>query len=125
MIFPELLGYPYASLMTFRKNGEGVATPIWFATDREKLYILTTGSSGKVKRIRHTPRVQLAPCSQNGKTLYGPYVDGVARVMAPDEYRTAKIALNQKYGLQKSAIDFLLVLSGRDRDSTYLEIVPA
>jgi PPOX class probable F420-dependent enzyme len=45
----------YLNLETFRKNGDGVKTPIWFVQAGEKLYVRTGGESGKVKRIHNHP----------------------------------------------------------------------
>lgn len=120
--FPELQSHQYANLTTFRKSGEAILTPIWFAQRGDKLYVLTQGQSGKVKRIRNNPQVQLAPCTMNGKPL-GPSVDAQARIMAPDEVVVAKVALNQKYGFVKGLFDFFMALSGTDKDNVYLEIV--
>ena len=57
----------FLSLETFRKNGIGVKTPVWFAQEGSKLYIWTIGDSGKIKRIRNNPQVNIAPCKRFGK----------------------------------------------------------
>ena len=57
----------FLSLETFRKNGIGVKTPVWFAQEGDILYIWTVGDSGKIKRIRNNPRVNIAPCKRFGK----------------------------------------------------------
>ncbi len=43
----------YLNLETFRKNGSGVKTPVWFVEDCGVLYLRTDAASGKVKRIRN------------------------------------------------------------------------
>ena len=48
-------GRKYISLTTFRKNGTGVATPVWFGEEDEKLYVMTLNKMGKMKRIRNNP----------------------------------------------------------------------
>jgi uncharacterized protein len=53
----------YISLATFRRNGEAVQTPVWFAILGGNLYVVTDGTSAKVKRIRATKRVRVAPCN--------------------------------------------------------------
>ena len=68
-------GQKYLNLETFKRSGQGVKTPVWFAADpsakldsnNAKLYVYTIGASGKVKRIRNNPRVNVAPCSASGK----------------------------------------------------------
>ncbi|NJP07331.1 MAG: PPOX class F420-dependent oxidoreductase [Chloroflexaceae bacterium] len=123
-VFPDLHDYRYANLITFRKSGEEVPTTIWFAIEDGKLYVTTGAKSGKVKRIRNNAHVLLEASTMQGKTL-GPRVTAHARVMSADEEIAAKIALNRKYGLVKSAFDFFMALTGQDRENVYLEIVPA
>lgn len=120
--FPTLQGHHYANLTTFRKNGQAVPTPIWFAQENGKLYIYTGAETGKVKRIRNNPQVQLAPSTRIGKPL-GPTVDAVARILPPEEETTPQRALNQKYGWQKRLFDVYLNL--RKFKHIYLEITPA
>src|SRR5205823_10258164 len=77
MGFAEFAGQKYLNLETFKKDGTGVKTPVWFAADPSssldsndaKLYVYTIGVSGKVKRIRNNPRVKIAPCDMRGKVL--------------------------------------------------------
>ena len=40
---------------------------MWFASDDERLFALTDLHSAKVRRMRHNPRVLVAPCRVNGK----------------------------------------------------------
>ncbi len=57
----------FLSLETFRKNGIGVKTTVWFAQEGDTLHIWTVGDSGKVKRIRNNPRVNIALCKRFGQ----------------------------------------------------------
>ena len=57
----------FLSIETFRKNGIGVKTTVWFAQEGDVLYIWTVGDSGKVKRIRNHARVNIAPCKRFGE----------------------------------------------------------
>ena len=45
----------FINVETFRKNGQGVQTPVWFVEDKGTLYVRTVENSFKVKRIRNTP----------------------------------------------------------------------
>lgn len=56
-----ITGQKYISLTTFRKNGAGVATPVWFGEEDGKLYVMTRSDMGKTKRIRNNPHVRVAP----------------------------------------------------------------
>ena len=96
----------FINLTTFRKNGDPVATPVWFAQDMESeiLYIETGGNSGKVKRIRHTSRVTIAPCTARG-TIKGDITIGKARIVTDTaEIFRARGALHRKYGLQRQLL---------------------
>jgi len=40
-------GKPFLNLETFRKNGQGVRTPVWFTQDGGMFYVRTVAGSGK------------------------------------------------------------------------------
>ena len=98
-------GRKYLSLESFRKNGQGVATPIWFAEDSGILYAYSEAGAGKVKRIRNNPRVRVAPCDARGR-LEGEWVEAQARIVDGDEAGRAERLLAEKYGFQKRLLNF-------------------
>jgi len=49
----------YISLETFKKNGQGVKTPVWFVLHKNAFYAYTEADSWKVKRIPNNPRVRV------------------------------------------------------------------
>jgi len=122
MGFAAFAGHKYLNLETFKKSGEGVKTPVWFAADPSasldsndaKLYVYTIGVSGKVKRIRNNPHVRVAPCTVRGKVT-GPEYAALARILPPEEHAHAREAINRKYWMAR------LPLIWR-RTDTYLEI---
>ena len=89
----------YVSLTTFRRTGVAVATPVWAAPDGDSLIVWTRADSGKVKRLRHTSRVTVAPCDVRGR-VEGPAVDGVAGFVPRDEWPAALTALRRAYGVR-------------------------
>jgi len=89
----------YVSLTTFRRSGAPVATPVWAARDGEDLVVWTRADSGKVKRLRHTSRVTVAPCDVRGR-LRGPAVGAVAGFLPEAEWPRALAALRRRYGLR-------------------------
>ena len=89
----------YISLETFRKNGEGVKTPVWFVLHDGAFYAYTEADSWKVKRIRNNPRVRVAACSVRG-AVKGPWLDGRASFVEGDERRAADRLLDRKYFLK-------------------------
>ena len=70
----------YLSVTSFKRDGTGVATPVWFVSDGRRLFALTDLHSAKVRRIRRNPSVLVAPCRVNGK-LRGEPVPARAEVL--------------------------------------------
>ncbi len=120
--FAAFDGHKYLCLETFKKSGEGVRTPIWFAADPSsglnsssaKLYIYTIANTGKVKRIRNNPRVRIAPCDYRGKIL-GEWVDAKAQMMTGEEAGRGMRLLNIRYFPLKQILGFFALFSRRER----------
>jgi PPOX class probable F420-dependent enzyme len=89
-------GQKYISLTTFRKNGVGVATPVWFGEENEKLYIMTRSDMGKTKRIRNNSQVKVAACTIRGKTT-GLEVAATARLLPVEDHKQARKTITRKY----------------------------
>lgn len=122
--FPQLQGHQYISLTTYRKSGAAVATPVWFASDGDRIYIVTQADAGKVKRIRNNPRVTMAPSDAQGKVKPdAPSVEGVAAVLGAAEGARGDRALRAKYGWMYRA--FALLWRLRRATPVYLEVRPA
>jgi uncharacterized protein len=120
--FAALDGHKYLSLETFKKSGEGVRTPIWFAADPSakldssaaRLYVYTVGNTGKVKRIRNIPRVRIAPCDMRGKIL-GDWMEATARIVTGEEAAQGMRLLNKKYFPWKQILAFFALFSRQPR----------
>jgi len=118
----ELARERYVSLATFRRNGAEVRTPIWFAVVDERLWMMTGGDSGKVKRLRNDPRVRVAPSDVRG-IVRGAWRDGTARIVdEPRLIADAHAMLRAKYGWQVTLLDLFSRLSGRIRRRVWLEV---
>ena len=102
----------YISLETYRRNGTGVRTPVWFAEAEGVLYVYSEANAGKVKRVRANPRVRVAPCSFRG-SIRGDWVEAEARVVEGAEAASGHALLNRKYWPGKSIGDFFSRLRGR------------
>ncbi|MDZ4721346.1 MAG: PPOX class F420-dependent oxidoreductase [Roseiflexaceae bacterium] len=122
--FSALDGQQYMNLATFRKNGVAVKTPVWFAADGGKLYVMTIDDSGKIKRIRADSRVLVEPSDQRGRTL-GPQAPGTARILPTTEAQRANDLINRKYGFIKKVFDLFARLNGSLKKRAYIEIEPA
>jgi PPOX class probable F420-dependent enzyme len=116
-------GQKYLNLETFRRNGAGVRTPVWFVSSgpigpnhpETFLYVYTIGNTGKVKRIRNNPRVRIAPSGMRGNVL-GEWVDAEARILDDaNESELAHRLLNAKYRPWKEILNFFSWLRGKPR----------
>ena len=96
--FAQLRGERYLSLASYRKNGQEVRTPLWFAEENGTVYVMTRDDSWKYKRIRNNPKVRVAPCTARGRVT-GNWSDAIARVMPRDQEAPAREALRRKYWL--------------------------
>jgi PPOX class probable F420-dependent enzyme len=108
-------------LTTFRKNGLGVPTAMWFAQEQGKLYMVTGRNSGKIKRIRNSERVLLAPCDMMGHVL-GPQIEACAHELHADQHAHANAVLARKYG-DEYEIDVSEGNVGNEEE-TFIEIDP-
>ncbi|WP_067138590.1 PPOX class F420-dependent oxidoreductase [Microtetraspora malaysiensis] len=88
----------YVSLVTLRRDGTPVATPVWVMRDGDALVVWTVADSGKVKRIRRNPQVTVAPCDVRGR-LRGDAVPARAELLPPEQGDHVRELLMKKYGL--------------------------
>jgi len=120
--FGAFAGKKYLNLETYRRNGAGVRTPVWFAAAEDaapgaspqKLYVYTIGESGKVKRIRNNARVKIAPCDARG-ALQGEWVAARAEIVTGEEAARGMRLLNRKYLPWKQLLDFFAMFRRRQR----------
>ncbi|HZS06327.1 MAG TPA: PPOX class F420-dependent oxidoreductase [Blastocatellia bacterium] len=90
----------YLNLESYRKNGQPVLTPVWFAEEDGVFYVYSLADAWKVKRVRNNPRVRIAPCDMRGN-VKGEWVDAEARILAAAEAEHGHELLRQKYGWMK------------------------
>ena len=86
----------YLSLTSFRRDGTGVATPVWFVEADGRLLIETDASSHKVRRIRRDPRVTIAPCTATGR-LRGTPMPALAELLPDAELTRVDQLMARKY----------------------------
>ena len=123
MGFAALEGHRYANLTTYRRSGEGVSTPVWFALVDGNACVFTGLKSGKVKRIRNDPRVTFAPSDVRGRAK-GASVEAEARIMRDEEEAAADRALREKYTWQYRGFNFLVGLRRKASKHVFLELRP-
>jgi PPOX class probable F420-dependent enzyme len=112
-------GKKYLNLETYRRNGSGVRTPVWFAAapaevGGAKLYVYTTADSGKAKRIRRTGTVRIAPCDARGNVT-GNWIAAHATIVGAGAFERGMKLLNHKYRPWKQILDLSVLLFPRHR----------
>lgn len=118
MTFNKLGEATFIALETFRKNGNGVITPVWVAGEGGKLYVWTDLESWKVKRVRNNPRVRICESDMRG-TPKGDWLESEARVLDSEAARQKTRQLfKAKYGLQFR----MYSLMGRSKPKAVVEI---
>ena len=112
----------YFSLTTYRKDGRGVDTPVWFAGGDGTYYVFSAGNAGKVKRLRRASRARVAACDVRGRLLAG-WIPADAYLLSSREDVAAALAdLRRKYGWQMRVADAMAKLSGRFGKRTYIRV---
>ncbi len=105
------------NLETFRRNGQGVRTPVWFAAepgDAATLYVYSTSRSGKAKRLRRSGAVRVAPCNARG-TVTGGWIDAQASIVDGAAFRRGMQLIDRKYCPWKQLLDLLARLRPQAR----------
>jgi PPOX class probable F420-dependent enzyme len=116
--FAEVTKAEYVLLTTFTKDGKPKPTAIWVAPVGDRVVAITQGTSWKVKRIRNTPRVTIAPCDRSGKPM-GEAVEAVAAVLDKSANAATYDAIGKRYGLIGKTFNvFSKLRGGMDKNVT-------
>jgi PPOX class probable F420-dependent enzyme len=112
----------YLSLTTFKRDGTPVSTPVWLARDGDRLCVITEAGSGKAKRLRHTSRVELAPCTARGEET-GPRAHGEAHLQDAAGTVRVRDVIAAQYGWQFRAFDLMGRLRRRGASGEQVGVV--
>ncbi|HEY1450995.1 MAG TPA: PPOX class F420-dependent oxidoreductase [Solirubrobacteraceae bacterium] len=117
----QITEHKRALLVTYRRDGTPVPTPVWAAREGDHLYVRSERASGKLKRLRNDSRLLVAPCTVRGEPLGAP-LEAHARMLDVAEEHFAEQALAARYGfgreLFERTMDVLRV------DMCFLQITP-
>jgi PPOX class probable F420-dependent enzyme len=101
-VIDEISRSRYVSLVTYRRNGTGVATPVWHVVKGGELFVVSDAAAWKVKRIRNDNRAVVTVCSFRGKIAPGaPSAQGTARLLDEAGTERARTLLAEKYLLSR------------------------
>ncbi len=118
-----LLSARYISLATWRKSGQEIRTPIWFASwNDQQLYCFSASNAGKVKRIRRDGRAKIAVCDMRGGHV-GEWHSCTAHLVTDNtEVDRAYLLLKKKYGIQMRLTNFFSLMTGRIEHRTVIRL---
>ena len=86
----------YLSITSYKRDGQDVATPVWFVVRDGRLLVETDAASGKVKRIRRNPHVRVAVCTASGR-LRGEQRPAVAEILPSSGIGAVERLIADKY----------------------------
>jgi PPOX class probable F420-dependent enzyme len=86
----------YVRLTTFRRDGTPVPTAVHIVVDGDTAFFRTWNTTGKAKRIRHTPAVLVAPSTMRGHPR-GPAIRAQAQLLDGEASHQAARLLAAKH----------------------------
>jgi PPOX class probable F420-dependent enzyme len=104
----------YLNLESYRKTGNPVTTPMWFAENNGAFYVYSVANAGKVKRLRNNASVRVVPSDMRGKPK-GEWVEANAEILDERGAELGHKLLNRKYGWMKRIGDIFSKLRKRQR----------
>ncbi|RWA23713.1 PPOX class F420-dependent enzyme [Mycolicibacterium elephantis DSM 44368] len=122
--FADVAKSEYILLTTFTKDGRPKPTPVWAAPDGDRLVVITQDKSWKVKRIRNTPRVTIAPCDMRGNPK-GEAVEAVAAILDKSANAATYDAIGKRYGLLGKTFNLFSKLRGGMKNNVTVELKAA
>ena len=122
--FDEIAKARYILLTTFTKDGKPKPTAIWAAPDGDRLLVMSEEDSWKVKRIRNTPRVTIAPCDRSGNPK-GEAVEATAAILDKSANGATYDAIGNRYGLIGKTFNVFSKLRGGMKNNVTIELKAA
>ena len=109
-------------LTTYRRNGTPVGTAVHVVRVGDRLFMRTYDPSGKVKRMRNNPDVEIATSKMNGTPTGSPIHARVVFLHGDDE-TVARKAINHKYPIsQRYLVPWFHRLRGLK--TVHIELIP-
>jgi PPOX class probable F420-dependent enzyme len=101
--FDHLARQKTVVVTTYKRDGTGVPTAVHVVVDGDHAYFRTWTTSGKARRLRRDPRLQIAPSNGRG-TPTGPELSATARLLSPGEEQPIRAAMAKKYPLLQGRV---------------------
>jgi PPOX class probable F420-dependent enzyme len=121
--FSAFRGARQCLLVTFKRSGEPVPSPVNFGlSSEETLYFRCEAGVAKVKRLKRNPHVRVCPCTFRGKPT-GPLIEGAARVLPDPESQRAHDVIAANWDLASRVFERTVDRLGVPL--VYIEVTPA
>jgi hypothetical protein len=119
--FADIAKAQYVLLTTFTKDGRPKPTPVWAASDGNRLLVISEDKSWKVKRIRNTSRVTLAVCDIRGRPK-SEAIEATATILDKSQTGAVYNAIAKEYGLIGRVFNLFSKLRGGMQNNVALEL---
>jgi hypothetical protein len=119
--FADVAKAQYVLLTTFTKDGRPKPTPVWAASDGNRLLVISEEKSWKVKRIRNTSRVTLAVCDIRGRAK-SEAIEATAAILDKSQTGAVYDAIGREYGLIGRVFNLFSKLRGGMQNNVGLEL---
>jgi uncharacterized protein len=122
--FADIAKAQYILLTTFTKDGRPKPTPVWAASDGDRLLVISEAKAWKVKRIRNTSRVTLAICDIRGRPK-SEAIEATATILDKSHTSAVYDAIGREYGLIGRVFNLFSKLRGGMQNNVGVELRPA
>jgi uncharacterized protein len=119
--FADVAKAQYILLTTFTKDGRPKPTPVWAASDGDRLLVISAAKAWKVKRIRNTSRVTLAVCDIRGRPK-SEAIAATATILDKSQTGAVYDAIGREYGLIGRVFNLFSKLRGGMQNNVGLEL---
>jgi uncharacterized protein len=109
-------------LTTYKRDGTPVGTAVNIAYDGDRAFVRTWESSGKAKRLRRNPDVEVAPSTSSGKPT-GPATPMRARLLTGEEAELARRTIERRFRFMHGVV-VPLFHRVRKLTTVYYELTP-
>ena len=90
----------YVNLVTYKKDGSSVTTPVWVAPYQNSLVVTTSLNAGKVKRIKNNGKATIYVTNQTGSKKLSESLDVSASLISDSKDKSEAVEkIKKKYGL--------------------------
>jgi PPOX class probable F420-dependent enzyme len=108
----------YVNLVTYKKDGSSVTTPVWIAPYQNSLVVTTSLNAGKVKRVRNNGKATIYVTNQTGSKKLSESIDLKASLIQDVELKKQAVDLiRKKYGMMAK-----IIMKGPDENRAIIRL---